>query len=51
MDSKATEEVERYIYLGKVVTMNGDPSPQDKEKDSTGMGNFWKHEQHHEKTP
>ena len=43
------EEVESYIYLGTVVTKDGDLLPEAKEKDSTGMGSFWKGEQHHEK--
>ena len=48
LDGQAIEEVESRIYLGKVVTKDGDLLPEIKEKDSSGMGSFWRGEQHHE---
>ena len=49
VDGKTIEEVESYIYLGKVVTKDGDLLPEVKRRIATGVGSFWKGEQHHEK--
>ena len=49
VDGKAIEEVEKYVYLGKTVSRDGDLMPEIKRRITLGWGCLQQGRQHHEK--
>ena len=49
VDGKAIEEVEKYVYLGKTVSRDGDLMPEIKRRITLGWGCLQQGRQYHEK--